>query len=397
MKYAIDNGILDLEKIQENVSMQKRSRILAKHPYTIWYSESMKRWYTYIPDPKRGRKQISNMTEKGLQDAIVKYWRDQESPTFEAVFNEWSERKLNSGKIARNTYDRYREVYNRHCTEFGEKRLQNITDLDIIDFIEDEVVRCNLNAKGLQNLKTIIRGSMKRAFLRRLTPIIIDNVLSSIDVSDLCLNQSRKYAEEEVFNDEEVDLLFEYISRHEDMINLGIVFLFCTGLRVGELVALNKSDVDGNIVSVTKTERRERIGTGKKYRYYIIDHPKSKAGFRDVVIADRNLKVVEKIFERSDNTEFLFSVNGKRLTSERIRDRLRTICNKIGIVAKSPHKARKTYGSILLDNNVDKQLIISLMGHTNIETTELYYHKDRKNLEQKKKIINSLPPLGNFY
>lgn len=393
LKYAVENGILDLEKIQDSVDMQKRNRILAKHPYKIWHSESNGRWYSYIPDIKKGRKQISKLTEKEVQDVIVEYWREEETPRFMSLFKEWSERKLDSGKIAKNTYDRYVEIYNRHCSEFGLKRINTITELDIIDLIEYEVVRCNMNAKALQGLKTIIRGTMKRAYLRRLTPIIIDNVLSSIDSRDLCLNTTKKKAEQEVFTDYEVKLLDDYISKHVDMINLSILFMFCSGLRVGEMVALYKSDVKDNIVSVTKTERRER-SDGKYYRYFVINHPKSKAGVRDVIVNKKYIPLIQRIFKLSDDTEYLFSVDGNRLTTERVRDRMRSVCNTIGIVPKSPHKARKTYGSILLDNNVDAQMVTSLMGHTNIKTTEDYYHKDRKSLEQKQKIVDSLPTMN---
>ena len=44
---------------------------------------------------------------------------------------------------------------------------------------------------------------------------------------------------------------------------------------------------------------------------------------------------------------------------------------------KSPHKIRKTYGSILLDNHIDNKLIIEQMGRTDIRCTEEHYHRNR--------------------
>lgn len=70
---------------------------------------------------------------------------------------------------------------------------------------------------------------------------------------------------------------------------------------------------------------------------------------------------------------------------------MKQICRKVGIAARSPHKARKTYGTILLDNSVDYKIIEKQMGHTDISCTELHYHRDRRRLEKKREIFNSIP------
>lgn len=94
----------------------------------------------------------------------------------------------------------------------------------------------------------------------------------------------------------------------------------------------------------------------------------------------------------SDNpfTEYIFSERGERVHTYCFRNRLKTVCQKTGCVIKSPHKIRKTYGSILLDNNIDNRLIIGQMGHTSILCTENYYHRNRRNLENKQQIISGI-------
>ncbi len=73
-----------------------------------------------------------------------------------------------------------------------------------------------------------------------------------------------------------------------------------------------------------------------------------------------------------------------------IRRRLEKINRKLGIKHKSPHKLRKTYASILLDNNLDNNLITSLMGHTDISMTEGHYHRDRKDQDKKNALVSNL-------
>ena len=53
-------------------------------------------------------------------------------------------------------------------------------------------------------------------------------------------------------------------------------------------------------------------------------------------------------------------------------------CDAVGIPRRSPHKIRKTYASILLDNNVAPKLIIETMGHTDISTTNGSYARRKK-------------------
>ena len=79
------------------------------------------------------------------------------------------------------------------------------------------------------------------------------------------------------------------------------------------------------------------------------------------------------------------------MTAQSIRMRMKRICKKLDILYKSPHKARKTYGSILLDNHIDNNMIIGQMGHTDILCTEKHYHRNRKSMSHKVDVINNIP------
>ncbi|MCD7981877.1 MAG: tyrosine-type recombinase/integrase [Clostridiales bacterium] len=62
-----------------------------------------------------------------------------------------------------------------------------------------------------------------------------------------------------------------------------------------------------------------------------------------------------------------------------------------GIPRRSPHKIRKTYCSILFDSGMDQKLITDQMGHTDIMCSELHYHRNRKDLDDKIKKISAIP------
>lgn len=67
-------------------------------------------------------------------------------------------------------------------------------------------------------------------------------------------------------------------------------------------------------------------------------------------------------------------------------------CDALEIERRSKHKIRKTYGTALLDANVEDSLVMSQMGHSDITTTRKYYYYSRRNAEHKREqIMNAIP------
>ena len=72
LKYLVDNEIIDLPNIQSLIEMKKRKELLEKHPYKIWEGTNGK-WYTYLPDEKKGRILKKRNTKKDLVTTSLKY------------------------------------------------------------------------------------------------------------------------------------------------------------------------------------------------------------------------------------------------------------------------------------------------------------------------------------
>jgi len=190
-----------------------------------------------------------------------------------------------------------------------------------------------------------------------------------------------------VFMESELPLIMQYLENNLDIVNIGLIILFKSGLRIGELAALKCSDVEDDIIHVHRTEicyeeNGERI-------FEIRDFPKTEAGIRDVIFPGKYIWYLEQAKKMSSGN-YMFEKDGKRLKTYQFRQRLKTACKNSHVVDKSPHKIRKTYASILIDNGVSESLIISQMGHTDIKTTKEYYYKNRKDNNIKKKVIDSL-------
>lgn len=391
LKYAIESGMIDLQHLQAEIDMKERRQYLQQHPYAIWQGKNDSKFYTYLPDNKKKRILVKRNTEKEVQNIIINYWKEQElNPTLQEVFDEWNDRRLELKKIVPSTHERNQQVFRRHYKDVATKRIHSVTEDWIMDFLEQQIAIHKLTAKAFGNLKSITKGFFKRAKRRKLIDLSIEDVLNDMDLSDRDFRKVIKEDYEEVFSEEETDKMMEYLQSNLDVKNLGILLIFVTGLRVGELVALKHEDFNGNIIKIRRTEVRYTDGHGKN-EYIIKEFPKTEAGVRSAIIPADFTWLADRLKLLNPFGEYIFTDNGKRLTTNTIRRRLTRTCKKLDIYAKSPHKIRKTYGSILIDNNLDARLITDLMGHTNISTTEQHYHRNRKTMIKKAQIIANIP------
>lgn len=390
LKYAVNHGIIDLPAVMSMIEMEKRKELIARHPFKPWKGSNGK-WYVYIPDEKKGRILRYRNTEKEIEDVIVKYQRVlQENPTVDDIFHDWNDTRLRLKKISKSSHTRFEQVYTRHFKEFGKRRIKDISEDAIVDFMEEQIPEHNLSAKGFAGLKTVMRGILKRAKRKKFIFFSPDTLFADLDVSDRDFYRTIKEDRDEVFDEEELACAMDYLKENCDIRNAGILLIFVSGLRIGELVALSKEDIDPemNVVRVRKTETRYK--ENGKTVYEVLDYPKTAAGVRDIVIPSGYSWLLRILYNSVNAGEFIFSENGKRLTTLQLRKREYRICKTLGIKKKSPHKIRATYDTILLDASVDKRMVKDQMGHADIRTSEVNYHRNRKSHDRKQEIMDSI-------
>ena len=391
LKYLIDSGIIDVPNIQSILEMQKRQELLNNHPYKIWCGSNGK-WYTYLPDKKKGRILKKRNNKKDIEEAIITYWNETiNSPTIEEIFNEWNDYRLELKKISKSSHTRLQQVFKRHYSEFGKKRIKDITENEFIEFLERQIPEHSLSAKAFASLKTITKGILKRAKRKELISYNAEDVLSQLDISNNEFNKTIKEDYEEVFNEQETQIAIKYLKDNLDIRNSAILLMFITGTRIGEIVALKPEDinVEKNTIKIRRTETRYK--ENHKTIYEVKLFPKTQSGNREIVIPINYQWLLRNLKTYSENKEWVFMEKNKRLTTLLIRKRVYKMCKETNIYKKSPHKIRATYDTILLDANLDKRFIKDQMGHSDITTSEKYYHRNRKSLEKKSKIINSIP------
>lgn len=366
------------------------------HCYSIYQGTDGK-WYTNIPDSSktRGVRQLKRKTREEIEEEVINYWiNHSDQPTIEEVFNRWNDRRLELKKVAPGTHVRDRQIFNRHFADIAAKHVSDMSIKAFTDFLEEQIPKHELTSKAFSGLRHVAKGIIQQAKRQGVIDYSADDVFSELDLTDSSFKKVVKEDYEEVFDEQEMDTIINYVKDSHDLRNLGILLMFVTGLRVGEVVALKKADISGNVISVRRTETKVPRKDGNGNEYIVKDHPKTQAGVRSVVIPSEFTWLAKKLCNTTN--EFVFTDNGVRLTTNTIRKRLTLICRKTGVFHKSPHKIRKTYGTILLDNSVDDKLITGQMGHTNISCTETHYHRNRRNVAQKSEILSNISDFKKY-
>lgn len=391
LKFAIENGMLDTALVREEIEMQKREEILKKHPYSIWEDKNGT-WHTYLPGENKGRIPKKRKTKKGIEELIIQYWEEQDE-TVHSLFCEWVTAKLDRGEISKATKDRYFRQFEQCFSELGERKINLISEYDVEEFILNTIHSCKLTPKGFSNFRTLVYGIFRLAKRKKLISYSISQILDDMEISRKSFRKVERNDDEQVFMLDEIPRVVNYLEENPDIINLGILLMFKTGMRVGELSSIKITDVNDLTISIHRTEvSYEEDGS----RIYVVrDFPKTDAGIRVVVIPDNYAWVIKKIRLLNPFGEYLFERNGERVRTYVFRNRLYTVCKKTETKMKSPHKVRKTYGSFLIDSGVPESTVIKQMGHTDIKTTKEYYYKNRRNTDQIREELNKAESVAN--
>jgi integrase/recombinase XerD len=162
--------------------------------------------------------------------------------------------------------------------------------------------------------------------------------------------------------------------------------LYATGLRVSELVALplSASRRDARMIVVR--------GKGSKERLVPLNEA-SRQAMADYLAAMEALKPEKK--KNAPGSKWLFPSFGEsgHLTRQHFARDLKELAAASGLAPRlvSPHVLRHAFASHLLHNGADLRIVQTLLGHTDISTTQIYTHVVEERL---KSLVRDLHPLA---
>ncbi|AZA46905.1 integrase [Chryseobacterium carnipullorum] len=167
----------------------------------------------------------------------------------------------------------------------------------------------------------------------------------------------------EILSDEEIEILRDNCKEIRDLTLIEI--LSSTGIRVGELVKINRKDIDFHERSCIVT------GKGNKEREVYFD-------------ARTKIHLKQYLKTRTDDNEALFvslSKPHQRLSIGGVENVLRKLGLKTQINKVHPHKFRRTLATMAIDKGMPIEQVQKLLGHVKIDTTLHYAMVNQSNVK----------------
>lgn len=390
-----DNNNVTIEELdrmrQEIMKKQERDKCIAMHHNKVTRGNDGY-WRTRVPTDK-GLKQIVKKTEGELWDVVVKHYEKfLVRKTVRNVFDEWIAEKEKFAEIKPSSITRYKVNFQRFfppSDPFCVMSIEDVTDSDLELFIKRTIKNNNLTRKIFAGMVILLNGIFKYAKREGYTSYSISTFMGDLSLPDnIFAKRKKKKDEEEVFSEEESKLLIDYLWKNLNIYNLGIILMFQTGMRVGELTALqwNKYDTDNLTLEVSATEVSYDDVNNKRV-FNVQDTAKTEDGNRTIYLPQQAKKTLDSLRRLNPFGEFILYKNNKRIRSKSINYYLKKACRAVGIPERTTHKIRKTYASTLIINNVDDKLIQNQLGHADIATTRKYYEfntiRDKEKIQQK--------------
>jgi integrase len=282
----------------------------------------------------------------------------EEIPTFGEYFEKWLAGHCRV-HLKFSTQKGYGEVFEKHLKPLANRPLNQITRRDVKNLVTAKLAS-GLKPGTVQNIHGLISSLMSHAVEDELIPA---NPAARADVNPLSREEARDL----------LAILQEHHPRYYP-------FFLCalrTGMRLGELLALEWGDVDfrGGFIEVRRAYVRNRITTPKNHKGRRVDMSPQLAENLKVLQTERKQETLTKGWRTVPNLVFV-NEDGGVIHEANLRNRVffKGLA-RAGLRRVRIHDLRHTFASLLIQNGESLAYVKEQMGHHSIQiTVDTYGH-----------------------
>ncbi|MBR6747108.1 MAG: site-specific integrase [Muribaculaceae bacterium] len=305
-----------------------------------------------------------------------------EIESFREISSLWKEEKRKYVKLS--TISAYAIILENHLLPtFGDKT-KVIEENDVQEFVFDKL-NAGLSQKTVKDFMIVLK------MLYRFGVKI--GVMEHRDW-DIKYPVSQERNGIEVLNITNQRKLLSFLTENFTFRNLGIMLCLHTGMRIGEVCALQWEDIDitQGIINVRRTiERIYIIENDEKRTELIISTPKTQNSIREIPLSKELIKVIKPLKKVVNDTFFVLTNESKPTEPRTYRNYYKSVLQNLKIPLLKFHGLRHSFATRCIESQCDYKTVSVILGHANISTTlNLYVHP---NLEQKKRCIDKMTKL----
>lgn len=344
-------------------------------------------WYAVYRFGKRQKWEKVGTSKKSAEIILTKRLESLNSGSFtedrKILFADFARKWLNDYakvSVKQSTFDSYEVIFRVHLNPYyGKCWLHRITAGDIQGFISQKISKEGLSPKSVVNflipLKEMLKHAIFWGYLR-------------FDPSISIKRPRIEYEEMDFLSPEEIRLFLHHVRPKFYALFLTAVL---TGIRRGELLALQWGDVDWNSSQI--------VIRRSLYKGALVS-PKSKHSCRRIVMTPMLNHVLEQhhLLSRNAESDLVFSsTNGQFIDADHlIRREFLPALDRAGLRRIRFHDLRHTYASLLIAQCENIKFIQSQLGHSSAKTTLDRYGHLMPNLENDAARRLDKTVFGNF-
>ena len=298
---------------------------------------------------------------------------------YKTWLNDWLENYIKPTSKTR-TYERYSDIINNHIVnELGFYELNDLTPFILQQHISKLLSKGNqktnrgLSTNTVNTIISVIQNSLKTAYILGYTNHYSANKIvrpKIIEKQVSCFNKvEQKTIENGILSLKKKKLY-------------GIIICLYTGLRIGELLALEYSDIDfdKSIINVTKTCHDSKNGR-------IIESPKTSSSIRVIPVAKPILKLINDM-KKESKCNFIIADAEKPVSVRSYQRSFELLLKKLKIEHKGFHSLRHTFATRALECGMDVKTLSEILGHKNSNITLNRYAHSL--MDHKQQMMNKL-------
>ena len=400
-----DDDIMEIQAALEELEMKKRLKLAKQmHKNPVYHSEKSG-WITTIEDDNfpGGKRKIRKSTEEKLWEALAAWYLDNPNKdlSLAEIYELWLDWKRTPSNTA--NINRLQISWNSYYAneplsqELINKPLRKLTSMELRNWAENLLKKhYPVNNKKFSRMfqilnecyeyaadedVNIVKENLWTRAKKKINKSLITVYATPSDETQVFSNEERRQMKQMVYDD-----LIQYSNRPTSA-GLQILFLFETGLRIGECCGLKWSDVKNGRLYI----QRQADNEGVK------EWTKTTNGYRNIPLTKEALSILEDVRkyneEHNHTAEWIFQSDNPaydyRLSYDSANNKLRKLCIRLGTEIKTVHKIRKTTLSTLLDSpGISNRTVQRFAGHSDITTTQRYYNFERRSQEEQAKAID---------
>ena len=264
---------------------------------------------------------------------------------------------INRQRLKTSTAQRYEGLWANHIEQaLGSRTVISCTTISLHEYAMDLRSK-GLSAGSANSILTFLHSCFKYGHRQYRLPM----------PDFIYFPQEKK--EMRVLSRDEQQCLVTFLLEDMDIYKFGVLLALYTGLRVGELCALQWNDIKDEILTVRKTMQRLKGRRNGKTELHI-DAPKTRSSLRSIPIPSVIIPYLRVFEVNRAPDEFVLGSPGRPVAEPRvIQYKFDGYMKELRIEGATPHTLRHTFATRCVECGMDAKTLSCILGHSSVTTT----------------------------